>query len=363
MKICIVYALTGGGHIAVTRALQEAFAKSSPEVEIVTCNIFQEFGGRLMGKPEASYKFFIENLPHLHGANMRFTSLPGISHTFTEVYWQMFRESALNFYAAHPADLYINTYPLCTTPLANARRELGLTAKLVNMVTDLSYMIPMWFNPLVDLNLLPTQESYDNGLKYFKDYAERVEVLGLPVSQRFYEPYEQTAVRRELGLQELPTVLVFGGGEGMSKSLKVAQRLDSDLEGVQIVFAAGKDSKLRTEAEAYGWRNQVTVIGWTDQFHRYVQAADVVASKAGSIIIAECIAAGKQIALYDLIPGQEEGNPQYVEAHGYGIYARNLRKLSGQVQQLLERSHSQQRDLTNWGERVAARVLSELTQG
>jgi 1,2-diacylglycerol 3-beta-galactosyltransferase len=49
-------------------------------------------------------------------------------------------------------------------------------------------------------------------------------------------------------------------------------------------------------------------------------AADAIISKAGGLVVTESLACGLPIMLIDAIPGQEEGNRDFVVEHGAGVY-------------------------------------------
>ena len=54
---------------------------------------------------------------------------------------------------------------------------------------------------------------------------------------------------------------------------------------------------------------------------QFMQASDVLITKAGPGTISEAFIAGLPIILYSRIPGQEEGNVTYVVEHGAGVWA------------------------------------------
>jgi 1,2-diacylglycerol 3-beta-galactosyltransferase len=59
----------------------------------------------------------------------------------------------------------------------------------------------------------------------------------------------------------------------------------------------------------------------------FMQAADVLVTKAGPGTISEALNAGLPMVLYSRVPGQEDGNVNYVVSEGAGVWAPN----SGQI--------------------------------
>ncbi|HEY7848573.1 MAG TPA: glycosyltransferase, partial [Ktedonobacterales bacterium] len=78
-----------------------------------------------------------------------------------------------------------------------------------------------------------------------------------------------------------------------------------------------------------------TVLGFVHNMPDLMRAADVVATKAGPGSICEAMACGLPIMLTGYIPGQEEGNIDYVLSNHIGVLARTPEKLVAAVRSLL----------------------------
>lgn len=53
----------------------------------------------------------------------------------------------------------------------------------------------------------------------------------------------------------------------------------------------------------------------------YIRSADLVITKAGGSTVMECIGVKKPTIINKIIPGQEEGNAQFVTKHKLGVVA------------------------------------------
>lgn len=69
------------------------------------------------------------------------------------------------------------------------------------------------------------------------------------------------------------------------------------------------------------WHVPSTTYLFVDKMPTFMHAADVLVSKAGGLITTEALACGLPMVLIDVIPGQEEGNAQYVVEGGAGVIA------------------------------------------
>jgi 1,2-diacylglycerol 3-beta-galactosyltransferase len=156
-----------------------------------------------------------------------------------------------------------------------------------------------------------------------------VRVIGQPVSQRCSAPTgDKTLLRKRIGwLQDTFTVLLVGGGEGMGPLFETARAIDESGLYVHLVIVAGRNSKLEAELREQQWENPVTIYGFTHDMPDFMRAADVIVTKAGPGTIAEALIAGLPIILYAKLPGQEDGNVDYVESEGVGVWAPKPQKV------------------------------------
>ena len=47
------------------------------------------------------------------------------------------------------------------------------------------------------------------------------------------------------------------------------------------------------------YTNKVSVVGWTDTFHKYVISSDIIISKAGPTLMWECMTIKKPLIVFD----------------------------------------------------------------
>ncbi|RLC76694.1 MAG: hypothetical protein DRI61_12820 [Chloroflexi bacterium] len=147
-------------------------------------------------------------------------------------------------------------------------------------------------------------------------------LLGFPLSQRFRPAEDKEAIRRKLGLQGgITTGLLVGGGEGMGRLFKVACAINEATLPIQLLAVAGRNRSLRNRLESLNWNIPHKVYGFVDNMDQLMQASDFIITKAGPGTICEAMAVGLPILLIDFVPGQEEGNVEFVERQGVGVFA------------------------------------------
>jgi 1,2-diacylglycerol 3-beta-galactosyltransferase len=130
------------------------------------------------------------------------------------------------------------------------------------------------------------------------------------------------ALRETLGWsKDLPIVLIIGGGDGMGPLAPNAFAIDDLPTDLEVVIVAGRNHKLKTRLEAHEWKHPHHIYGFVRQLPDFMQAADIMVSKAGPGTISEAFIAGLPVILYSMVPGQEEGNVTYVTENGAGVWA------------------------------------------
>lgn len=76
---------------------------------------------------------------------------------------------------------------------------------------------------------------------------------------------------------------------------------------------------------------KVIGLGFISQMAEYMVAADVLVTKAGPGTIAEAASLGLPVMLTSFLPGQEEGNVDFVVDGGFGGFSSNFFKMAEEV--------------------------------
>jgi 1,2-diacylglycerol 3-beta-galactosyltransferase len=63
------------------------------------------------------------------------------------------------------------------------------------------------------------------------------------------------------------------------------------------------------------------IYGFVREMPDFMRAADILVTKAGPSTITEALNAGLPLILYSRLPGQEDGNVDYVISEGVGVWA------------------------------------------
>lgn len=316
LRLVFLFADVGGGHRAPAEAVREALRRTvgdAAQVELV--DALADYAPFPYNRGRQTYTQTVRFArPMLwllfHGLDTRLRIRLGAS-----VMWRPMRWAMREMIRDHPSDLYVSFHPTYSYPLT------WLRLPSVFVFTDLVTNHALWCAPGAARYLVPTDVARQRAMVRGAP-DERIAVTGLPVHPRFLDLIEPPdRLRSKLGVApHKPIILLCGGGEGMGRVYDIAHAIgESDLEA-QLVVVAGRNQALKVELEHADWPMPTRVLGFIRDMPDWMAAASVLISKSGSNTIAEALVRGLPTILFDFVPGQEEGNPQFVVDAGAGAY-------------------------------------------
>ncbi|XWS70525.1 hypothetical protein CRYUN_Cryun03dG0055100 [Craigia yunnanensis] len=313
-KVLILMSDTGGGHRASAEAIKAAFNEEfGDDYQVFVTDLWSDHTPWPFNQLPKSYNFLVK-----HGSLWRMTyygSAPRVVHqsNFAATSTFIAREVAKGLMKYQP-DIIISVHPLMQHVPLRILRAKGLLKKIVftTVVTDLSTCHPTWFHKLVTRCYCPTAEVVKRALKAGLQPSQ-IKVYGLPVRPSFVKPVRpKIELRRELGMDEdLPAVLLMGGGEGMGPIEATARALGNALydenlgEPIgQILVICGHNKKLSSKLLSIDWKIPVQVKGFVTKMEECMGSCDCIITKAGPGTIAEAMIRGLPIILSGYIAGQ-----------------------------------------------------------
>ncbi|HEY5158203.1 MAG TPA: glycosyltransferase [Anaerolineales bacterium] len=318
--ILFLFSDTGGGHRAAMDAIIEGLQlEFGDRVTVETVDFLKDYAPPPYNQLPRIYPDLVK-IPELWGAGFKISDGRPQARMITSSFWPLVRRAARRLVKEHPADLLVSVHPVANS---FALKALGKKRPpFVTVVTDMVSTHAMWFDKRADLILVPTRMARESALENHMD-PEKVRVAGQPISLRHcVKDCDKKSLRKEYGWPaEKFTVLLVGGGEGMGPLGETAQAIDESGLDVILVIVTGRNSKLKAELEDLAWENPTFIYGFVRDMPGFMQASDVIVTKAGPGTIAEALVAGLPIILYAKLPGQEDGNVDYVENRGVGVWA------------------------------------------
>ncbi|MFA5098118.1 MAG: glycosyltransferase [Candidatus Margulisiibacteriota bacterium] len=331
-KIFYLFSDTGGGHrsaaTSLMRAVEELEGKNAPLQEMVDvfseCSKFLNLFAKLYG-PVIKYSpkmwgvlyYWLNDLKKLQ-------NLEKIARPF------IVKELAALLSKRKP-DVVVSVHPMLNHITVAAMRQAGRVVPMITVITDPVSIHAAWVCPEVDLIIVATEKAKELAVKYGAP-PSKVKLIGLPIDPKFSRPSkEKGRLRSDLGLfPKLFTVLMMGGGEGGGSIYETAAALNHSKVQAQLIIVAGRNEKLkrRLEKAAPKFRMPMKVYGFTNEVPDLMSASDIIITKAGPGSIAEALAKELPLIITSWLPGQEEGNVEFVLKEGLGVVAKDHRKIS-----------------------------------
>lgn len=155
-----------------------------------------------------------------------------------------------------------------------------------------------WVEPTVDLYISRTETAKDYAVKKLRLDEAKVVVRGQFLMPRIYQevlsPIERHRfVTDRLGLRsDRRIAFLTTGGAGANNHIALLEILQHHAEKYQAVVVCGRNQKVFLEVSR--WKEEhpdfgCRIIGYTNEIHLYMQAADFVVTRGGTTTCAEAL--------------------------------------------------------------------------
>lgn len=322
-RVLFLMSDTGGGHRAAAEAIRDGlfvkYGKENIDAELLDVfkmsrfpmNYFPEFYPWLIEKSKGSWGVGYKMLNTRRRA-------AAVSRAMYTVNSRRFKRMAKD----NPVDVVVCVHSLVANPSLKAWRSLKERPPFITVVTDLVSTHNFWYDKKSEHTMVPTQAAFDRGVEYGMP-ASKMSITGLPVNPAFVEKLEGQAISREkLGWeQDKFTILMVAGGDGMGPLWETARAINDLNRDIQLVIVAGRNATLKDKCEQANWNQPTHVYPFVKNMPQLMDAANLIVTKAGPATITEAAIAGLPMILMDAIPGQEDGNVEYVIENNAGAWA------------------------------------------
>lgn len=337
-RVTILMTSAGGGHLASSQALEEAFAGRA---KVTLLNLLDEHAPFPFDRLSDSYAPVVAIAPDLYRLAYKVVQTKmGVRMLERGGYGLLGDDMARAISATKP-DLVMSVHALLVSTPLRAMRASGISAPFVATVVDAGSPPVQWFAKGADLYCVPDEDvrkiAIGHGIP-----PRNVLATGLPIRRQFAEArgMKKADARRRLGVEpHLPLVLVTGGGAGMGDvgrvATAIARRLTQAGRPAQIVIITGSNERMRRRLEVKEWPLPVTVLGFTDRMAAWMASADVLLTKAGPGTIAEAACLGVPTVLTGFVPGQEEPNVGWAQRNGGAVFEPEPRRAAAVVERWL----------------------------
>ncbi|RKJ41163.1 glycosyltransferase [Acutalibacter sp. 1XD8-33] len=337
MKVLLLTAATGAGHIKAANAVEEYIRENTGwDVRTVDC---LKAVGRLLDKTVCdSYLFMAKKAPMLFGRLYKRTNRQNVISSLVPKLSGLFSNMLYPSIEGYGPDVIITTHPFATEMVADLKQDGLVKAPLICVITDYGAH-RAYIAQEVDSYVVASDDMIPE-LQEFGVPLEKICPFGIPVHGVFFDPQDQKMLLRQLNLDpDLPTLLFMAGSFGVSGIIKLYRDLAATPVKMQIIVITGRNQKL---FEAFEKEIAATpaiptrLIYFTDEVEKYMHAADLLVTKPGGLTVSEALACNLPMAVFDAIPGPEDDNARFLKTHDMCVHLEKGSDFAQEISQLLQ---------------------------
>ncbi|WP_223070454.1 MGDG synthase family glycosyltransferase [Paenibacillus caui] len=308
----------GFGHTKAAYGLAAGLRQKFPGVQAKVMELGTFLNPSIGPLILAAYRKTVSTSPLLLGIFYRSNYHKPINRLTRLALHKLFYARALRVVTQLKPDLIVCTHPIPGAVMARLKAEHEIDVPVCTLITDYDAH-GAWLSAEIDRFLVSTPEVKqlltESGIS-----PARVKVTGIPVHPKFWSVSDKSNIRKELGLEDMPTVLVMGGGFGLLFEEEMMEGLAAWRDRVQLLICTGTNVKLAEKLRRHPAFNHsyIRILGMTDQVDKLMDACDLLITKPGGITCTEGLAKGIPMLFTGCIPGQEQRNCEYFVKAGYG---------------------------------------------
>lgn len=334
MKVLILTASVGSGHVRAAQAVEKALKRTRPDVDVELVDVLslanrafrKVYGDGYLGLAGVAP----ELVGYLYDKTDRPTCLP-LAETVRTVAQRLSLSGFARMLGSKLPDVVLHTHFLPAELMAQLRRRGHTAVRHAVVVTDF-HAHRLW-SQLPCERFFVADASTASSLTSRGVPAASIEATGIPVDPAFSAPPERPRAKGER-----PMILQVAGGSGIGPIERIFDSLLAIRKPVSLVVVTGRNEEVRRRliSKLKPTRHSVAVLGFTDKMRELMAQADLIVSKSGGLTVSEALAAGLPFAAVSPIPGQETRNSDYLESRGAGIRIPGAAATGTRVGALLE---------------------------
>ena len=339
-KILIFYAAYGGGHYSAAKSIKKYLDDNfEVQTEIVDCI---EYINKVLNKiTTEAYKEMARKAPSLWG-KVYSNSQKGVLGHVSSRSNKVMAIKLKNLIKEKSPDLVISTHPFSSQMVSYLKRKNKINCKLVTVLTDFAPHDQWLIGHEYTDSFFVANSQMEEYLINYGVTPSKIYVSGIPLSEKFFQKFDKDKIFNEFNLDKTkPVILFFGGGEfglGKDRTLQVLDALIHNLPTFQIVAISGKNQKMNAGfkelVNSSNAENRVRVLDYTNQVPELMSISTIVVTKPGGLTTSESLASDLPLLVINPIPGQEEENAQFLEAHNVAVWLKKKDDPNTVIQEL-----------------------------
>ena len=328
-KVLIFYASYGGGHLSAAKSILKYISEHYINVEAEMIDCMKYINKPIEKVTTGAYREMAKKTPKLWG-KVYSGSEKGLLSKISKDSNKLMARKLNHLLQEKKPDLVISTHPFSSQMVSYLKKKEKLNCTLATIMTDFA-MHKQWLigHEFTEYFFVSNESMKQNMVEYGVS-KDKVYVTGIPMSDRFFENFEDKKIYEMFELDiSRKVILFFGGGEfglGKERTSQILQAFIQKALDYQIVAVAGKNEKMKEAFEQLVQENnaqsRVRVLGFTDKVPELMYIASLVVTKPGGLTTTESLASRLPMVIINPIPGQEEENAEFLVSNEVGIWIK-----------------------------------------
>ncbi|MGI6113241.1 MAG: MGDG synthase family glycosyltransferase [Mahellales bacterium] len=336
MKALLLSVSAGAGHMAAAQAIKEYIDEHYPKDQAMVIDTLKYINPIVDKVIIGSYIGAVKVTPLIYKKLYEYAEKGEGILEATQKFNELMSSHILNLVRDFQPDIITTTHPFPMEMISTLKRKKLIDIPLLSVITDFT-VHSMCVQSLVDGYVIANEDiRYDLLNKGIPE--NKIFPLGIPVHHNFTVQVDKPLIKKQLGLKDLPVILIMGGSLGMGQIKKIYQALAASTLDIQLIIVTGTNKKLKTQLDKLvkDAPKKVVLLGYSENIHQLMAITDIIITKPGGLTVSEAMIKHLPMILISPIPGQEEKNAQYLTNMGIAAKVSGASDCTTVVAQLLE---------------------------
>lgn len=373
-KVVVFSSKGGGGHVAVTNALQQ-YLKDDYSIE--TNNIFTQVLGPLdFLSRSTGGKISAENIYNICIARKWYSFLNGY-HTMGGWFYYLLQTKAQTlihqYLDEQKPDLIVSVVPLINNIILDVAQKRNIPFLLIPTDLDISSFLTNINQP--NYKKFKLAIPFDDHVIQKKISSAKIPdqscvTTGFLLRPDFFEEKDSAPIKFGYGVPEKkPTILLLLGAVGSCAIYRFVEQLARVQYPCHILICIGKQVQLKTKIASIEFPNHIsyTIVEFTQRISDLMAISDILITKSGSVSVNEALYMNLPMILdaTSNVLKWEQYNHTFITQNNFGKIVKNFNELPDIITDLLlDRTelNSYKDNLINFNKKHGGKQIQKVVQ-
>ncbi len=336
-RVMLSYINVTTGHRRAAQSVHKTLKYLYPGIEVSELDTLKYLHPVMEGIIEKVYLEMLKSNPHLWDYVYDNEKIVKFTAKFRQVLNSLNSSRLNKSFSSFNPQAVVCTHAFSCGIFSALKEKKANGLPLIGIITDFD-VHSYWIHKNVSLYIVASEYTAKK-LQEKGVNEERIKILGIPIDHVFIENKDIQGLKRKYDLKEdLPTILVMGGGLGLGPIEKVVYYLN-EIKNIEfqiiIVTGTNKELELKLRELTVKLPKLNKVFGYVDFIDELMKVSNISITKPGGMTSTESLACGLPMVIVNPIPGQEDRNTRYLTSQGVAIKANNEFEISKIISELL----------------------------